>query len=321
MDELTGATARALWVPDPGWDCGLAAGVPPPELGEPVFQVALETDAPLCVGRTHLGRRRVIPSRGGAITGARLSGQVDPGGLGFELVLENGAHEVEEVHVLRTGGDEVVYLRTAGIAPNAHTPSRFIAHLEARADGPDRWLGETLLVGLRERRGDRTVLSFYAFARGTPSGLECVTVTRPAGAPGAAWDPPPVPAEPGPLAITEAVSIGALIRVGAVPGGTRTVIPITGGSFQGSGMAGEVLPFGADYQVWAQSGPTLDARYLLRTEDGELIVVRNIGPPNALTPHLETRADGPHAWLNNTRFTSRLHLDPGQVTVRIHHPL
>jgi len=67
-------------------------------------------------------------------------------------------------------------------------------------------------------------------------------------------------------------------EVGVVAGGTRRVIPILGGTFSGSGLKGKILPGGADHQLLQPDGFTqLEARYILQTEQGEMIYVNNRG--------------------------------------------
>jgi hypothetical protein len=72
--------------------------------------------------------------------------------------------------------------------------------------------------------------------------------------------------------------VGKPDEVGAVPGGIRRVIPILGGTFSGSGLKGKILPGGADHQLLQSDGFTqLEARYILQTEQGEMIYVTNRG--------------------------------------------
>lgn len=67
-------------------------------------------------------------------------------------------------------------------------------------------------------------------------------------------------------------------EVGVVAGGTRRVIPILGGTFTGPGLKGKILPGGADHQLLQPDGFTqLEARYILQTDQGELIYVNNRG--------------------------------------------
>ena len=65
------------------------------------------------------------------------------------------------------------------------------------------------------------------------------------------------------------VKIGTMINVGESKRGTRRVIPITGGTFSGPKINGEVLPGGEDWQLVRPDGDTeLYARYLMKTDDG-----------------------------------------------------
>lgn len=117
------------------------------------------------------------------------------------------------------------------------------------------------------------------------------------------------------------VEIGEPIVVGDTPLGRRRIIPIIGGRVEGPRLEGVVLPGGADWQiVRGDGGATLEARYTVRTADGALIYVRNVGvrrgPPDVLarlgrgepvdpatyyfrtTPRFETGAPR-YAWLND----------------------
>jgi hypothetical protein len=66
--------------------------------------------------------------------------------------------------------------------------------------------------------------------------------------------------------------------VGELPTGTRRIIDILGGTFEGPEIRGTLLPGGADWQLIQEDGFTdIDARYTLETDDGHLIYVSNIG--------------------------------------------
>lgn len=66
--------------------------------------------------------------------------------------------------------------------------------------------------------------------------------------------------------------------VGEVRQGTRRIIDILGGTFEGPGLKGTLLPGGADWQLIGADGFTdIDARYTLRTDSGDLIYVTNVG--------------------------------------------
>jgi hypothetical protein len=75
--------------------------------------------------------------------------------------------------------------------------------------------------------------------------------------------------------------------VGELPTGTRRIIDILGGTFEGPRLKGTLLPGGADWQMIRADGFTeVDARYTLRTEAGQLIYVSNLGirhaPPEVM---------------------------------------
>ena len=76
--------------------------------------------------------------------------------------------------------------------------------------------------------------------------------------------------------------------VGEMPNGTRRIIDILGGTFEGPKVKGKVLPGGADWQmIRREDGFTdVDARYTLQTDSGDLIYVTNVGirhaPPDVM---------------------------------------
>jgi hypothetical protein len=72
--------------------------------------------------------------------------------------------------------------------------------------------------------------------------------------------------------------LGELIVIGETAEGLRRMIPIESGTFTGRTLHGEVLGGGADWQYVRSDGVTVaEATYLLRTEDGVFIQVRNRG--------------------------------------------
>ena len=98
--------------------------------------------------------------------------------------------------------------------------------------------------------------------------------------------------------------------------GRRTVIPITGGTFEGPGIKGTIINGGADYQLNGADGRTeLEAIYCIKTDDDIYIHVRNRGiiangkdadgKPTfyfKAAPQFEAPADSKYGWLNNALF-------------------
>ena len=119
-------------------------------------------------------------------------------------------------------------------------------------------------------------------------------------------------------------SLAPALLVGETPQGLRRVVPITGGTFAGPQLRGEVVAGGADWQYRRADGVmVVEAQYLLRTAEGVLIQVSNQGlrhGPEAVLERL-ARGDevdpseyyframprfiaphGPYDWLNRSLF-------------------
>ena len=112
------------------------------------------------------------------------------------------------------------------------------------------------------------------------------------------------------------VSIGEPYGIDNTQHGRRTVVPITGGTFEGPGIKGTIVNGGADYQLANAQGRTeLEAIYCIKTDDGIYIHVRNRGiiantkDANGnqsfyfrCAPQFEAPADSKYGWLNNSLF-------------------
>jgi Protein of unknown function (DUF3237) len=74
------------------------------------------------------------------------------------------------------------------------------------------------------------------------------------------------------------VTPGKMQELGMTPKGLRRIIPIIGGTFEGPKIRGEVVPGGYDWQLVRSDGiAEIEARYVLKTDDGELITIVNTG--------------------------------------------
>lgn len=68
------------------------------------------------------------------------------------------------------------------------------------------------------------------------------------------------------------LDVRKLLVVGATPGVVRRIGIVTGGSFEGERLSGEVLDGGSDWQTVRNDGATtLDVRIVLKTTDDALI--------------------------------------------------
>ena len=111
------------------------------------------------------------------------------------------------------------------------------------------------------------------------------------------------------------VNIGEAYGIENTQHGRRTIVPITGGTFEGPRLKGTILNGGADYQLNGEKRTELEAIYCIRTDDGVNIHVRNKGiiydgkdadgRPTfyfRAAPQFEAPADSKYGWLNNALF-------------------
>lgn len=117
----------------------------------------------------------------------------------------------------------------------------------------------------------------------------------------------------------------AMIRNG--PAGTRFIVPVSGGHFEGPRLKGTIVPPGGD---WVQSRPDrsarLDVRLQLVTDDGTpiLMTYQGIGMPGEdgstdirTAPTFEA-PEGDHAWLNTVQAVGIGSASGASVTYRIY---
>ena len=98
--------------------------------------------------------------------------------------------------------------------------------------------------------------------------------------------------------------VGELVNLGAAPLGERRVVYITGGTFAGPGLRGEVVG-GADWQIARRDGALeLDARYALKEERGGVVQVisqgMRHGPPEVLARLARGEAVDPASYFFRT---------------------
>lgn len=131
------------------------------------------------------------------------------------------------------------------------------------------------------------------------------------------------------FAFEETVTLGADVHPGPTALGERNIVPITGGTFEGTGIKGTIIPGGWDWQLRRADGCTqIKADYMLRTDDGVVINVVNTGvscrardPQAVVRTHPVFEAPrGKYEWLSQTAFIGTLDpikLPDGQRAVRI----
>ncbi|MFI9640038.1 DUF3237 family protein [Micromonospora sp. NPDC051925] len=147
--STTPSGAEPTIVPDPSWTCGRSGGIVAPARGRLVFRATAQLGAIRDVGTTQYGRRRILDIRGGTVTGDRINGTLLAGGLDLELTLSNGATELEQINILRTGDGTLIYLRGCGVAPAGDSTVRIVPDFEAPNSSPYAWLNTGTYAGTR----------------------------------------------------------------------------------------------------------------------------------------------------------------------------
>ena len=126
------------------------------------------------------------------------------------------------------------------------------------------------------------------------------------------------------LSFTLRIQLGAPLELGQGRAGQRRIIPIVGGEAIGPDITGEVMNLGADWQtIFTDGAAHLDTRYALKTHDGVVIEIVNIGtrrgPPQIMAKldtgedvdpklyYMRTAArletgDNHYGWVNHTLF-------------------
>lgn len=141
------------------------------------FEARITVGAPLEVGDTLRGRRRVIPITGGKFEGPRIRGRVLPGGSDWQFVRPDGLAELEARYVLeaddgtlitvfnralRHGPEEVMNRLAAG---EQVEPGSYYFRTSFIFDAPEGihdWLNRSIFIGAAERYPDCVVIRALA---------------------------------------------------------------------------------------------------------------------------------------------------------------
>jgi hypothetical protein len=135
------------------------------------------------------------------------------------------------------------------------------------------------------------------------------------------------------------IKLNTPIVVGETPHGLRRIIGIAGGTFEGPKMKGTILDGGADWQIVRKDGVAeLEAHYQIKTDDGVVVYIKNVGLRVA-TPEVAARIGrgeavppseyyfravpkfeapiGKYDWLNNAIFICKGIRNPDNVVIQI----
>jgi hypothetical protein len=150
--------------------------LPPPTL-EHLCDLAVTIAAPVEVGQTPAGLRRMIPITGGTVTGARVNGKVLAGGADFQLILGGGTQaHLDARYVIELDDGSRVFVQNTALRVASLENSQRI--MNGQPVNPDEvyfrcqpkleattpawaWLSESQFIGVGRRAPDGVFMSFY----------------------------------------------------------------------------------------------------------------------------------------------------------------
>ena len=150
--------------------------LPPPTL-EHLCDMAVTIAAPVEVGQTPAGLRRMIPITGGTVTGPRVNGKVLAGGADFQLILGGGTQaHLDARYVIELGDGSRVFVQNTALRVASLENSQRI--MNGKPVNPDEvyfrcqpkleattpewaWLSESQFIGVGRRAPDGVFMSFY----------------------------------------------------------------------------------------------------------------------------------------------------------------
>jgi hypothetical protein len=150
--------------------------LPPPRL-EHLCDLAVTIAAPVEVGQTPAGLRRMIPITGGTVKGARVNGKVLAGGADFQLILDGGTQaHLDARYVMELDDGSRVFVQNTALRVASLENSQRI--MNGQPVNPDEiyfrcqpkleattpewaWLSESQFIGSGRRAPDGVFLSFY----------------------------------------------------------------------------------------------------------------------------------------------------------------
>jgi hypothetical protein len=156
-------------------DARISAQLPAPAL-RLIYRLQAQLDAPLDLGDTPSGHRRVIAYTGGRFDGPEVSGELVPGGADWQIVRPDGSAVADARYTLRTDAGALLLVTSTGVR---HGPPEVLARLargedvapsdytfrtQASIETSDRalaWLNDGVFVAVGARRPDGVSYDVY----------------------------------------------------------------------------------------------------------------------------------------------------------------
>jgi hypothetical protein len=141
-----------------------------------VADFTVEVGAPIAIGETGQGLRRVVPIIGGIVQGPRLNGTILNAGADYQIIGADGFTRLEARYVARLADGALIYIENSGVRfgpPEAMAritrgepvdPAQIYFRSTPRfetAATAYQWLTRPLFIASGARHPDRVALSVF----------------------------------------------------------------------------------------------------------------------------------------------------------------
>jgi hypothetical protein len=148
---------------------------PSPSL-EHICDLKVSLKAPLVVGNTPHGLRRIIPISGGTFTGPNMKGTVLDGGADWQIVRADGVAELEAHYQIKTDDGVIIYIKNTGLRVatpevaarigrgEAVDPKEYYFRAAPKFEAPKgkyEWLNNAIFVCTGIRNPDHVLLQVF----------------------------------------------------------------------------------------------------------------------------------------------------------------
>ena len=132
-----------------------------------VFELNAEVAAPVDIGPTPYGFRRIIPIVSGSFLGPLIQGTLLPGGADWQIIRGDGVTELHAHYILATGDGALIQVKVRGLrhaegdvleriaAGETVDPSEYyfrVAPVFEAPEGRYAWMNRSVFVGVGERQ-------------------------------------------------------------------------------------------------------------------------------------------------------------------------
>jgi hypothetical protein len=136
----------------------------------------VELSAPIELGESPRGRRRIIPIIGGTVRGERLSGEILNLGADWQTIFSDGTSELDTRYAMRTHDGALIDIRNFGfrhgpqevieamMRGEAVDPSLYYMRTQPRFETGDpryAWLNRMIFIGTGARLPNGVRISFF----------------------------------------------------------------------------------------------------------------------------------------------------------------